>query len=153
MSDAWKIFWTASATLIGGAILFFIGQFIQKFLLEPAQEQSKAISEVCFRLIYYASWYANPGPRGTEDQNNQLTTVSNALRECASRLQATTNVIYWYKLLHWIKVVPSRPNVEEAIRNLIRISNSIHTGDGRENREDADKICQLLVARSRSISS
>src|SRR5262245_55288909 len=95
-------FWT----LIIGVLVFCIGQFFLKFILELAQEQAKAISEVCFRLIQYASWYANPGPRATDDQNNQLQAASNALRECASRLRATTDVIYWYKFLQYIKIVP-----------------------------------------------
>jgi hypothetical protein len=151
LSDAWKIVLTALFTLIGGVILFLVGQFVQKLLLELAQEQAKAISEVCFRLTYYASWYANPGPRATEDQNNQLQAASDALRECASRLRATTDVIYLYKLLQCIRVVPSRANVEEAIGDLIRLSNSMHTGNGRENREDAHKVMQLLVGRPRII--
>ena len=148
-ADVWKIVLTALATLFGGVILFVVGQFLQKFVFETAQEQTKAISEVCFRLIQYASWYANPGLRSTDEQNKQADAASNALRECASSLQATTDAIYWYEFLCSISVVPSRTNVEEAISHLIRISNSMDTGDGRVNREDADKVYALLTGRFR----
>ena len=50
-ADVWKIVLPAVLTLIGGVILFVVGQFLQKFVFETTQEQIKAISEVCFRLI------------------------------------------------------------------------------------------------------
>jgi hypothetical protein len=150
-TDVLKILLTAILTIIGGVIVFSLGQLVQRFLLEPAQEQAKAISEVCFRLIHYASWYANPGLRSTDDQNKQAQAAAKAIRECASRLQATTDVIYWYPLLCSIGVVPIRANVEEAIGNLIRISNSMDTGNGRVNSQDADKVYQLLVGKPRKI--
>jgi hypothetical protein len=148
-ADVWKIVLPAVLTLIGGVILFVVGQFLQKFVFETAQEQGKAISEVCFRLIQYASWYANPGQRRTEEQNKQAQDAARAIRECASRLQATTDAIYWYEFLCSISVVPSRTNVEEAIRHLIRISNSMVEGNGRENTQDANEIYLLLTGRSR----
>ena len=148
-ADVWKIVLPAVLTLIGGVILFVVGQFLQKFIFETAQEQVKAISEVCFRLIQYASWYANPGLRSTDEQKKQAQDASKAIRESASRLQATTDAIYWYEFLCSISVVPSRTNVEEAIRHLIRISNSMDGGNGRENSQDADKVYLLLTGRPR----
>jgi hypothetical protein len=47
--------------IVTGVLVFCAGQFVLKFIIELAQEQAKAISEACFRLIYYAPWYANPG--------------------------------------------------------------------------------------------
>jgi hypothetical protein len=148
-ADVLKILLTAVLTIIGGVIVFSIGQLVQRFLLEPAQEQGKAISEVCFRLIHYASWYANPGTRSTDDQNKQAQDVAKAIRECASRLQATTDAIYCYEFLCSIGIVPTRTKVEEAIGHLIRISNSMDTGDGRINSQDADKVYLLLTGRPR----
>jgi hypothetical protein len=120
-TDVWKIVLTALSTLLGGVILFVVGQFLQKFVFETAQEQGKAISEVCFRLIHYASWYANPGIRSTDEQNKQAQDASKAIRECASRLQATTDAIYWYEFLVCIEIVSVRTKVEEAIAHLIGI--------------------------------
>jgi hypothetical protein len=148
-ADVWKIVLPALFTLIVGVILFLIGQFLQRFVFEIAQEQTKAISEVCFRLIQYASWYANPGLRVTDEQNKEAQDAANAIRECASRLQATTDAIYWYEFLCCISIVPTRTNVQEAIGHLIRISNSMDTGDGRANSKDADKVYFLLTGRPR----
>ena len=78
-------FWT----IITGVIVFCAGQFVLKFIIELAQEQAKAISEVSFRLIYYAPWYANPGPRATDKQNEKAQAAAYAFRECASRLDTS----------------------------------------------------------------
>jgi hypothetical protein len=139
-------------TILTGGLVFCAGQFVLKFIIELAQEQAKAISEVCFRLIHYAPWYANPGPRTTDEQQEKMQEASHALRECASRLQATTSVIYWYPFLQSIRIVPSRVNVEEAIGHLIRLSNSIESGSGRENSQDADRVFLLLTGHPRRFS-
>ena len=137
------------STLLGGVILFLVGQFLQRFVFETAQEQRKAISEVCFRLIHYASWYANPGTRSTDNQNKQAQDAAKAIHECAGRLRATTDATYWYEFLCYIGIVPARSHVEESIGHLIRISNSMDTGDGRVNSQDADKVYLLLTGRPR----
>jgi hypothetical protein len=49
-----KIFLTSSLTIAGDVLVLTRGQVIQKFLLEPVQEQSPAIGEICFDLTYYA---------------------------------------------------------------------------------------------------
>jgi hypothetical protein len=147
MSDWEKIIFTALMTLGATLIGFSASQFIQKFLLDPIQEQAKIIGEVCFRLTYYASWYANPGPRATKEQNDQLIEASNALRECASRLEAITHTIWWYTFFEIMKLVPKRSGVEKAVGNLIGISNSTFTENievKREIKSDTNEIRKLL---------
>ncbi len=115
-------------------------QIIQRFFLEPVHEQAKSISEIFSGLVYYAQWYANPGHGKPEE----LAAASDTIRRYASQLQATTNAIRFYGLFELFRLAPKRDAVDEAIGNLIRISNSIHTGNGRENRKDADDVKRLL---------
>jgi hypothetical protein len=140
-----KIFLTSGLTIVGGVLVFVLGQVIQKFLLEPVHEQSKAIGEIYFGLVYYAVWCANPGSGKPEDR----AAGSDAIRRYASQLQGTTHAIYCYDLFERWGLVPVRQNVDEAVGDLIRISNSIHTGDGRDKRADADHVRNLLAVRER----
>ncbi len=140
-----KIFLTSGLTIVGGVLVFTLGQLIQKFLLEPVHEQSKALGEIDFGLTYYAQWYANPGT-GTPEH---MAAASDAIRRSASQLRATTHAIHCYDLCERWGLVPVRQNLEEAVGDLIRISNSIHTGNGRENSQDADHVRKLLAVRER----
>jgi hypothetical protein len=141
MSELFKIILTSSFTILGGILIFALTQLMQKFLIEPAYEQSKVIGEIFFGLIYYANRYTNPGSGRPED----LTATSDAFRRYASQLQGTTNAIRCYNLFEKLRIVPKRANVEQAVGDLIRISNSIDSGNGRENRQDAHNVKKLLT--------
>ncbi len=52
---------TASITILGGFIVFVLGQIVVKFFIEPIHEQSKTIGEIAYSLIFYANLYSNPG--------------------------------------------------------------------------------------------
>jgi len=140
VSDLAKIFLTSGLTIIGGVIVLVIGQLVQKFLLEPAHEQTKLIGSVLFNLTYYAPWYANPG----QGKEVELEKASDAIRQCASQLKAATSAIRGYGVLASLRLIPSRERIEKAIGNLIFVANSIHSGDGRENRRNADEVFDLL---------
>lgn len=132
---------TSAITIIGGVLVFSFSQIIQKFLVEPVHEQAKVIGEIFFGIVYYGDRYANPGtgpPKTMEE-------AADAFRRYASRLEGTTHAIRWYRLFEKIRLAPNRENVEKAVRNLIRISNSIYTGNGRENSNDADDVKKLLT--------
>lgn len=145
MSDLFKIFITSALTIFGGVLVFAVTQLLQKFLLEPVHEQSKVIGEIFFGLVYYANRYANPGSGRPED----LADTSEAFRCYASQLQGTTNAIRCHDLFEKLGLMPQRSNIEEAVRDLIRISNSIDSGNGRENSKDAANVKKLLTLPDR----
>ncbi len=141
MSDLFKIVLTSSLTVLGGVIVFSLGQLIQKFLIEPVHEQAKVIGEISFGLTYYACWYANPGVGKPDD----LQAASDAIRRYASQLTATTNSVRCYGLFHKLRLVPDRNTVSDARGRLILISNSIFQATtGRDNSKDAKEIKRLL---------
>lgn len=147
MSDLFKIVLTSSFTVLGGVVVFSLGQLIQKFLIDPVHEQAKVIGEISFGLTYYACWYANPGVGKPDD----LQAASDTIRRYASQLTATTNSVRCYRLFRTFGLVPNRSAVSDATGRLILISNSIFqaTSDrsnltGRDNSTDAKEIKRLL---------
>jgi hypothetical protein len=62
-----KIFLTSGLTIVGDVLVFVLGQVIQKSLLDPVHEQSKAIGEIYFGLVYDAIWCASHGSGKPED--------------------------------------------------------------------------------------
>ena len=52
MGDLEKILLTSASTILGGVIVFVIGQLVSKFLIEPIHELRKAVGEVQFYLAY-----------------------------------------------------------------------------------------------------
>lgn len=145
MPDLIKIFFTSALTILGGVLIFAVTQLLQKFLLEPVHEQSKVIGEIFFGLVYYANRYANPRSGRAED----LADISDVFRRYASQLQSTTHAVRCYNLFEKLGLVPHRANIEEAVGDLIRISNSIDSGNGRENKQDADNVKRLLTIPDR----
>lgn len=142
MSDALL---TSSLTILGGVVVFSLSQIVQKFLIEPVHEQAKVIGEIFFGLVYYGDRYANPGV----GQPEAMAEAADTIRRYASRLEGTSHAVRWYRLFEFIGLAPDSEDVKEAVRHLIRISNSIYTGKGRENSEDADSVKRLLSASTR----
>lgn len=145
MSDLFKIVITSALTIFGGVLVFAMTQLLQKFLLEPVHEQSKVIGEIFFGLVYYSNRYANPGSGRPKD----LADTSEAFRRYASQLQGTTSAIRCHDLFEKLGLVPQRKKIEEAVRDLIRISNSIDSGNGRENSTNAANVKELLTLPER----
>lgn len=140
-----NILLTSTLTIIGGVVVFSLSQIVQKFLVEPVHEQAKVIGEIFFGLVYYADRYANPGTGRPE----AMTETVDTFRRYASRLEGTTHAVRCYRLFECLGLAPSREGVDKAVGDLIRISNSIHTGNGRENGHDADSVKKLLSVPNR----
>jgi hypothetical protein len=107
MSEGLKI----ALTALTGIVVFVIGQVIQKLLIEPIQEQKKAISEILFLLSYYDGH--NEGiPWPTEVE------IRDQFRRAASKLYSTTSVIALYTILTILGFVPHREAVGEINKQL-----------------------------------
>ncbi len=134
-----KIVLTAAATLLGGAILFVLGQLVQKFFLEPVQALLKLIAEIDVTLTFWAWAYANPSAEVTDERLK----ASNELRSSASRLRAAANSIPFFWLARYLGA-PDKGNVKKAARDLVGLSNSIFRGDPIQSAGGAEDIRKLL---------
>jgi len=91
-------------------------------------------------LLNVTNVFANPG---TTVESISIDT-SEELRMNASLLLAKTERVYWYKCFAFLKLIPPLDNIYEAHKMLIGISNSVTSGDKRENRQDCEEIARLL---------
>lgn len=139
---------TAALTALFGVFVFVLGQAAQRFLVEPIQDQRKAIGEVAFALLMFANV-----AEVAQVQAQRLTVlypadpeeVVRTLRTLAARLQQSRHLIPAYGLLSKLRVVPSQERVSRAIDGLVGWSNSIHSGNPGPHREAVAAALNLQV--------
>ncbi len=150
MSEAAKIVFPALATIVGGVLVYVLGQLIQKLFIEPLHEQRRVIGEVDVGLILWAREWANLSDwqAGRTEQRDR---AENAFREYASRLVASTNAIgrRAYAVAQHFGT-PDPDDIRVAARNLIGLSNQMYShADTRHeherfNRQRVDDIRKRL---------
>lgn len=136
---------TVIGTILSGVVVFVLGQFALRLIIEPLQEFSKIRGEINSTLIYYANFISNPGTGSSERQNE----ISDNLRRLSSRLMASANSIKMYTFLFRLRLAPcSLDDVVKSARELIFLSNSIHQGHGGENSEAISNLMRYLKLAS-----
>jgi len=147
MSEIVIIFLTSALTIIGGVLVFVIGQIISKFIIDPVHEQKALIGEIADSLIFYANVYTNPGILPLE----MMDEASNEFRQQATLLQSKTHLIPLYQILSILGLVVNKKHINKATKNLILISNRIHKKPdntlgnvGIKNLEIAEKTKEIL---------
>jgi hypothetical protein len=127
---------TAALAAFFAVLVFVAGQFLQRFFLEPIQEQRQVIGEIAFSLLFHAnamdmSVRENQGLVLIEEPVEIVKT----LRGLASRLRATLSTIPCYKLFAKLGIVLDEDSVMAASQSLVGWSNSIHHGDPSVHRK------------------
>lgn len=143
MSELEKIFLTSSLTIIGGIIIYVVGQIILKFFIEPIHKQSEIVGDISDALVYYAREYSSPGRLKKE----MLDEAHNRFRQLASILKARSYTIKYYNFFEICKLIPKIKSIEQISSELIGLANSVHGGvgvNGVENSQRANKIRKLL---------
>jgi hypothetical protein len=146
VSDLWKIVLTSALTVVGGVLVFVFGQLVQRFIIEPQNEQVKLIGEIAYTLAYYAPIYGYPspgrvvmGPGGI----NLTEATEDKLRALASHLIASVTTTRWPELADRV-FSPPHKDVLASARALIGLSNSVRSGNTKDNLEIRDNILKLL---------
>lgn len=146
MEELFKIFQTPGLTILGGVIIFVIGQIILRFIIEPILELNRIRGEIAYSLIFYANVYRNARPEYTDlrEDTKMRDDVQKIFREQASRLCPKASIIPWFKIWELLKIVPKFQNVTAAAEELIGLSNSIHDVKMEFNGIRREKIANLL---------
>jgi hypothetical protein len=129
-----------------GAFIFIVGQIVQRFLLEPMQEQRRVIGDIATAYLMYANigHVAQNQSRGLELAYPETPEqASRNLRLYASRMHASLWTIPFYRLWSFLGFVPRRRAVRELTRELVRWSNSLHQGQPGIPREEIAKLLNL----------
>ena len=131
---------TVITTVLSGVLVFVVGQFILRLIIEPLQEFARIRGEVNYALIYYANFLSNPGLWNPKI----LDEISDNLRKLSGRFMATANSIRLYDFLFRFRLVPSREDLIKSVRELIFLSNSVHSGDGKSNSNAISNVMKHL---------
>ncbi len=142
MSEIEKIILTSCFTILGGILIFSMGQMISRFFIDPVHEQFKGIGNIAFLLGRYANVYCNPGP--LYHPMGFLDKVADETRQSAMSLVSSSNSINLYGFWEKLGFIINRSDVSVAVKQLIGLSNSVHKGNGVENYERMKKIEKLL---------
>src|SRR5262249_11649405 len=127
MTELDKVLLTSGLTVIGGSLVFVV----QRFILEPLNDQSKVLGRIAFAMHYYGREYNYPIDSQHADQASQQRywAVADRLRELGSSLAETSQAIRWYWVWLLLGLTPRRKRVNEAIGLLTRMSNSMFAFD------------------------
>ena len=145
MSDIERIVWTSIATILGGVIIYAMGHLLVALFVEPIHRLRSLIAEITDSLVFYAPIFSNPSEIVDKEKGNE---ASQVLRRQASQLRARTYLIPWYSLWAFLGIVRQKNDIENALRELIGLSNTVCSGPdtnyGLENDKKRKRIERLL---------
>lgn len=121
-------------TVLSGAMVFTIGQILQKFLLEPIQEYKKTVGKIDNRLKFYDNILTN-----AVFDKKIIIEITNAMRNLSCNLEANYKQIPFNKLLINLKLLEPKEDIAKAARELIFLSNA-----GGRNNNDIE-ICDKKI--------
>lgn len=141
MDEITKIALTSSLTIVTGVLLFVVGQFFAKFIIEPVQELKKILGKIRYSLAFHSRPIASSIGKPEWDDSAEET-----FRKLSCNLRSKIDEIplygWWSSLSP--KFLPSRSSSLEAARLLMALSHSVHDPDRSKNTGISDKISSLL---------
>ena len=111
MSEGLKI----ALTAVFGVAVFTAGQIIQKWFIEPIQEQRKLKGQVVQTIAFYSQIDRVHYPQ-------LVTELKKRAKQLSSDLQASTAVVPFYNLLAFLRIVIKQNAVNEVCIRLMILS-------------------------------
>jgi hypothetical protein len=113
---------TAAYTVVAGIFVFVVGQILQRFFLEPIQEQRRSFGEVTFAVRYYSgtllfgaatgSWHYKAGTPEVKKE------ASERLYKLSAEVRASLSTVPYYQACERLGFVKKRETVEAVALNL-----------------------------------
>lgn len=130
-----NIFLTPALTVLGGVIIYVLGQFLSKFLIEPIYELKKTIGEVRFNLTFHAPIIHTPISRTPARSEKTYEALMKSSCDLLTRMEAIP--CYSYLSSHSRGFLPSKQAIVNSAENLRGLSTYIsETGDKADNSID-----------------
>lgn len=137
MTELEKIFITSGLTIIGGVIIFVIGQIVNEYLIKPYFNYKKVVAEIDEELIFYSNIYGNAG-QFCIDHKDICVPASDRLRRLACAFSSV------FKQLVICKKI-SIAEKNKVMGNLIFLSNSLWKQNNIEhNLKKSEEISKIL---------
>lgn len=149
MNELFKIVLTSGLTVVGGLAVFVL----QRFVLEPLNEQSKVLGRVTYAMFYWGREYGLPidPSHAPEDAQRRYWAAADEVRGLAGSLAEASQSVRFHWVWIALRLTPRRKKINDAIGLLTRMSNSFfafdvaqRTEQSRQNCADADEISRLL---------
>jgi hypothetical protein len=115
MSEGLKI----ALTAVAGITVFVLGQIIQKWVVEPIQEQRRAIGELIYQLAYYCSQHEGYSFDLQKEARQKF-------RACTSQLIQSTATIPVYRFFSLLHLVPSLSTIADVTLNMIKLADNVN---------------------------
>jgi hypothetical protein len=114
---------TVFLTVFSGVVTYIVGQLVLKLLIEPVQDLKKTIGMISYAILERGSVISNP----CNSTNAVMDDTARELKKLAAHLRAHLSLIPCYPRSARIFRLPSQANIDQAMRNLIGLSNGIHS--------------------------
>lgn len=137
-------------TVVGGVLVFVVGQGLVSLYVERIQAQAKLVEEIAVALTFYARRYTSIGADLSslpEDVRQRLLTESEQMRTLSARLRASADTFRCYGIFEGLRLVLPRKDVISASGELTLISNVMPCPDSDSLRaavDSAKKTRRLL---------
>lgn len=147
-------FMTVFITIISGVLVFTIGRFIEKLLIDPIKEHKTVIAEIYDGLIYHADKISYPLEEKFQDTDadtlKYYQEASNELRKMSTKLRAATFNLqgaYWFYNL--VFRAPTQKDIFEVCRKLIGLSDGLtcKKGEGVDNAKMNNDNVTLIMKK------
>lgn len=151
--------------VISGVLVFIVGEIFVRFLLGPIHRLKETKGEIARVLLFHANNYGNKyvniHPDFSNDENidervleerissmkkwnDDLSKAADDTRDIAAKLIENAEAVPCYKIIAFMRLIPSKKNIIDAKAQLIGLSNSF-TGDQQKvSSQRTIKICKLL---------
>jgi hypothetical protein len=143
MTEGLKIVTTA----VLGVAVFVLGQIVQKWFIDPIQEQRKLAGTIVYSLVFYANLFkyghffsvAAETRRTTREVSGRqaqfldesyegfkerLSEGSAQLRSLSSQIHQSLKVVPWYWLLERLRIVYRSEDLYNVANELVKLSNT-----------------------------
>lgn len=144
MSEWEQIIYTAVATLVGGTVLYVVGELLSKRYIDPIDELRREISEVRYVLSFFAPIIHTPIARN-EDRSTE---AARALREKSAGLLSLLELLPNKGPLRQfaLRSLPPELDIEEAAVQIRALSTHMH-----EMGDEAEESIEQVNTRIRNI--
>jgi hypothetical protein len=136
-------FQTVFLTVFSGVAVYVLGQLAVKLIIEPVNDTKKTIATISHALINFAKVIHNPGV----PLRDKIDEASGTLRNLSAQLHSHLFLVPRYQIVARVFGLPSRNNMLIASKNLIGLSNSLHTATDRiyeQNAKRYERVCDSL---------
>jgi len=130
-------------TVLSGVLVYVIGQFVLKLMIEPVQETKRTIAQISHSLVEYGDVIHNPGVPAKE----KTMEVSQHLKRLSAHLHTHLFLVPCYGMTAPIFRLPAQDKILTAARQLMGLSNAICSKSDAIHEEIAKRceaICDAL---------